>query len=48
VELFLFLVLAFFGPEGFRGHLWPFIDVLREIWPAVTQKLCGFAMAART
>jgi len=21
-----------------RSHLWPFIDVLREIWPGVTRK----------
>jgi len=29
-----------------RSHLWPFIDVLREIWPAVTQKV-GFAALNR-
>ncbi len=22
-----------------RSHLWPFIDVLREIWPGVTRKI---------
>jgi len=22
-----------------RSHLWPFIDVLREIWPGVTRKM---------
>jgi len=36
---FLFVVLAFFGPKAFRGHFWPFIDVLREIWPGVTRKI---------
>jgi hypothetical protein len=39
VELFLFVVLAFFGPEGFRGNSGPFTDVLREIWLAITRKM---------
>jgi hypothetical protein len=36
---FPFVVLAVFGPEGFRGHFQPFTDVLREIWPGVTRKM---------
>jgi len=26
----LLIVLAFFDPETFRGHFWPFTGVLRE------------------
>jgi hypothetical protein len=33
------VVLAFLGPEGFRGHFWPFTHVLREICLAVTREL---------
>jgi len=36
---FLFVVLAFFGPETFRGHVWPFTPVLRKIWQFVTRKV---------
>jgi len=35
----LLIVLAFFSPESFRGHFWPFTDVLREIWWPVTRKI---------
>ncbi len=36
---FLGLCLAVFGHEGFQDHFWPFIGVLRAIWPGVTRKI---------
>jgi hypothetical protein len=40
--IFPFVVLAFFGPETFRGQFWPFIGVLREICSPVTRKVGEF------
>src|SRR5437762_13496850 len=37
-NFFFLLFWPSFGPESFRGHFWPFTDVLREIWSAVTRK----------
>jgi hypothetical protein len=37
--LFPFLVLAFFEFSLLRTHFWPFTEVLRKIWPGVTQKV---------
>jgi hypothetical protein len=36
---FPFVVLAFFGPETFQGHFWPFTCVLREMWRPVTPEV---------
>jgi hypothetical protein len=37
--IFSFVALAFFEPETGRDQFWPFVDVLREIWMAVTRKV---------
>jgi hypothetical protein len=31
--------LALFGFSTMRSYFWPFTDVLREIWLAVTRKM---------
>jgi len=34
-----FVVLVFVDSLSLGSHFWPFTDVLREIWPAVTRKV---------
>src|SRR5437870_7944728 len=40
IIMIFFSCLAVFG-SSLRNHFWPFTDVLREIWPAVTRKMWG-------